>query len=136
MARDRQNGKFRGRRGEVLFIDARKLGHILDRPHRELNGEDIACLSDADHVWRSKDSANDYSDTPGFGQSASLKEIRRHGHALTPGCYVGADLTEDNDELLFDFMLPLLADQRRIAQILGALDNKIKLNRRMNEILE
>lgn len=101
-----------------------------------MNGEDIACLSDADHVWRSEDSANDYSDTPGFDQSASLKEIRRHGHALTPGCYVVTDLTEDNGELFFDFMLPLLADRRRIAQILGALDDKIKLNRRMNEALE
>ena len=95
LARDRSGGRathaspFRDRRGEVLFIDARKLGPLVDRTHRELTDEDIARIAGTYHAWRSADYA-DYQDLPGFCRSASLEEIRKHGHVLTPGRYVGA----------------------------------------------
>ena len=79
----------RARRGEVLFIDARRLGRMADRTHRELTDEDVARIAGAYHAWR--DGADAYEDLPGFCKSAPLDEVRRHGHVLTPGRYVGAE---------------------------------------------
>jgi len=88
---------WRDRRGEVLFIDARKLGHLVDRTRRELSGEDIARIADAYHAWRGEPEAGTYAEVPGFCKAATLEEIRGHGHVLTPGRYVGAaDIDEDN----------------------------------------
>ena len=89
LARDRKNGKFRDRRGQMLFIDARKLGPLVDRTHRELTDEDIARIADTYHAWRGEKEAGEYADMPGFCKSAPLDEIRKHGHVLTPGRYVG-----------------------------------------------
>ncbi len=111
LARDRRNGKFRDRRGEILFIDARKLGNMVDRTHRELGDEDIARIADTYHAWRSKDAA-DYADTPGFCKSATLEEVRRHGHALTPGRYVGAAPADNDGEPFADKMARLAAQWR------------------------
>ncbi len=115
LARDRRNGKFRDRRGEILFIDARKLGNMVDRTHRELGDEDIARIADTYHAWRGRDSAADYADTPGFCKSATLEEVRRHGHVLTPGRYVGVAHTE-NDGEPFDEKMARLAAQWREQQ--------------------
>jgi type I restriction-modification system DNA methylase subunit len=82
----------RDRRGEVLFIDARKLGHLVDRTRRELSDDDIARIAGAYHAWRGADGAAAYADEPGFCKAASLEEIRGHDHVLTPGRYVGAGL--------------------------------------------
>ena len=98
LARDRQNGKFRDRRGEILFIDARKLGTMVDRTHRELTDEDIAHIADTYHAWRSTGAADDFDDELGFCKSAALGEVIRHGYVLTPGRYVGAELPEDDGE--------------------------------------
>ncbi len=99
IARDKKNGRFRDRRGGVLFIDARKLGTLVDRVHRELNEEDIARIADTYHAWRGdKDCGIKYADIPGFCKSASIEEIRSHGHVLTPGRYVGAAEVEDDGE--------------------------------------
>ncbi len=98
LARDRKNGKFRDRRGQVLFIDARKLGPLVDRTHRELTDEDIAKIAGAYHAWRGEKGAGEYADVPGFCKSAPLEEIRKHGHVLTPGRYVGAEAQEDDGE--------------------------------------
>ena len=62
LARDRHNGRFRDRRGEVLFIDARRLGQMIDRTHRELTDEDIARISDTYHAWRGEEGAGAYED--------------------------------------------------------------------------
>ncbi len=102
LARDKSANSLRDRRGEVLFIDARKLGHLVDRTRREFSGEDIALIADTYHRWRGKPDAvvaaglEPYTDEPGFCRSATLDEVRGHGHVLTPGRYVGAADVEDD----------------------------------------
>ncbi len=71
--RDRKGGKFRGRHSEVLFIDARKLGRMVDRTHRELTDEDIARIADTYHAWRGEKGTGEYADTPGFCKAAALE---------------------------------------------------------------
>ena len=84
LTRDRGGGRLRDRRGETLFIDARKLGRMMDRTHRELTGDDIARIADTYHAWRGEEGAGVYADVPGFCRSAVLEEVRKHGHVLTP----------------------------------------------------
>ena len=98
LARNKKNGRFRDRRGETLFIDARKMGTLVDRTHRELTDNDLAKIAGTYHAWRGdKDSAK-YADVPGFCKATKLDDIRKHGHVLTPGRYVGAEETEDDGE--------------------------------------
>jgi type I restriction enzyme M protein len=97
ISRDKKNGRFRDRRGETLFIDARKMGTLIDRVHRELTDEDIRKIADTYHAWRGdKDCQVKYADIPGFCKSATLDDIRGHNHILTPGRYVGAAEVEDD----------------------------------------
>lgn len=99
IARDKRNGRFRNRQGETLFIDARKLGTMVDRVHKELTDEDIRKIADTYHAWRGdKDCNKKYEDIPGFCKSATIEEIRKHGYVLTPGRYVGAAEVEDDGE--------------------------------------
>jgi len=102
LARDKSNGvardaKLRDRRGEVLFIDARKLGHMVDRTRKEFSDADIEKITRAYHAWRGEGEAGAYEDVPGFCKSATLEEIKEHGYVLTPGRYVGAAEAEDED---------------------------------------
>jgi type I restriction enzyme M protein len=98
LSRDKTNGKFRERRGQILFIDARKMGHLVDRRHREFLDEETAKISDAYHAWRGENGAGTYENVPGFCKSATLKEVESHGFVLTPGRYVGAEEAEDDGE--------------------------------------
>lgn len=98
LSRTKKNGKFRDRRGETLFIDARKMGHLIDRIHRELSDEDIQRIARTYHAWRGEKEAGKYEDISGFCKSATLDEIRSHGHVLTPGRYVGAEEVEVDSE--------------------------------------
>ena len=128
LARDRRDGRFRDRRGEVLFIDARTLGRMVDRTHRELTDEDIARIADTYHAWRGEEGAGGYTDVPGFCKAASLEEVRKHGHVLTPGRYVGAAPQEEDDEPLEDKMKRLVAQLRGQQDEAAELDAAIKAN--------
>jgi type I restriction enzyme M protein len=95
LARNKNPGaKLRDRRGEVLFIDARKIGTLVDRTRKEFADEDIAKIAGVYHAWRE---GKGYGDVPGFCKAAKLEEIRGHNHVLTPGRYVGAKDVEDDD---------------------------------------
>ena len=128
LARDRRNGKFRDRRGEVLFIDARAMGRMTDRTHRELTAEDIARIADTYHAWRGEPDAGEYADVPGFCKSADLEEVRRHGHVLTPGRYVGAAPGEDDGEPFEEKMTRLAAQWREQRAEAERLDAEIEAN--------
>ncbi|MFA7438093.1 type I restriction-modification system subunit M [Castellaniella sp.] len=100
--------KQKKRKGEVLFIDARKLGTMISRVQRELGDEDIARIADAVAAWRGEAvqgaTVTEYADIPGFCRSVSLAEIAEHGHVLTPGRYVGAEAIEDDNEAFAEKM--------------------------------
>ncbi len=128
LARDRKNGKFRDRRGHVLFIDARKLGRMADRTHRELTDEDVARIANTYHAWRGEKEAGEYADVPGFCKSAPLEEVRKHGHVLTPGRYVGAEVQEDDGEPFEEKMKRLTATLREQQAEAAKLDDAIAAN--------
>ena len=96
----------------MLFIDARKLGRMVDRTHRELTDEEIARIADTYHAWRGEKEAGEYKDVPGFRKSATLEDIRKHGYVLTPGRYVGAEAAEDDGEPFEEKMKRLVAQLR------------------------
>ncbi|WP_288504320.1 class I SAM-dependent DNA methyltransferase [uncultured Pseudomonas sp.] len=133
LARNKNPGNgWRDRRGEVLFIDARKLGALVDRTRRELSEEDIQRIADTYHSWRGEPDAGQYQDVPGFCKSASIADIRSHAHVLTPGRYVGTPETEDNGApfaerlaLLNDELEEHFVEGERLAKlvrvVLGAL---------------
>src|SRR5205085_10153371 len=124
-ARDKKNGRFRDRRGETLFIDARQLGTLTDRVHRELTEADIATIAGTYHAWRGDQDAGDYADVPGFCKSASLDDIKKHGHVLTPGRYVGAGAADADDEPFDDKMHRLVATLRQQQAEAARLDAAI-----------
>jgi type I restriction enzyme M protein len=102
----------RDRYGEVLFVDARKLGHMVSRVNRELSDDDIATIADTYHAWRGEPDVKPYDDVPGFCASVTLDAIREHGHVLTPGRYVGAEAIEDDGEPLDEKIARLTAEIR------------------------
>jgi type I restriction enzyme M protein len=127
ITRDRKNGRFRDRRGETLFIDARKLGTMIDRVHRELTDEDISKIADTYHVWRGgKDCDKEYEDVPGFCKAATIEDIREHNHILTPGRYVGAADVEEDDEPFEDKMERLAKELSEQMQESAKLDETIQ----------
>src|SRR2546426_4401535 len=138
LARDKRNGRFRDRRGETLFIDARKLGTLVDRVHRELTDGDVAKIAGAYHAWRGDPpspelrragkGAGKYADVAGFCRAAKLDDIRKHGHVLTPGRYVGAEEIEDDGELFEDKMNRLAATMREQHKHAAKLDAAITAN--------
>jgi len=128
LARDRSNGRFRDRHGEVLFIDARKIGRMVDRTHRELTDDDIARIATTYHAWRGEREAGEYADVPGFCKSATIDEVRKQGHVLTPGRYVAAEAPEDDGEPFEDKMKRLVAELRTQQVEAAKLDAAIAAN--------
>lgn len=97
----------RNRRGQVLFIDARKLGHLVDRTRRELSDEDIARIARTYHAWRGEPDAGYYQDVPGFCKSTILEVIQSHHYVLTPGRYVGAAVDHEDNTPFLERYAPL-----------------------------
>ena len=141
LARNKANGqagqrKLRDRTGEVLFIDARNMGQLVDRTRRELTEDDVHKIADTYHAWRAapgefiseRRQHFPYEDIPGFCKSASLDDIRKHGHVLTPGRYVGAQVAEDDGEAFADKMQRLSAQWREQQQEAARLDAAIEAN--------
>lgn len=128
LVRDRKNHTFRDRAGEILFIDARKLGRMVDRTHRELTDEEIARIAGTYHAWRGEEGAGEYVDTPGFCRSAPLEEVRKHGHVLTPGRYVGAEAVEEDGEPFEEKVRRLVATLREQQAEGAKLDAAIREN--------
>ena len=123
LAKDRSNGlvknsRLRDRRGEILFIDARNMGALVDRTRRELHDDDVARIAATYHAWRGETDAGPYADIPGFCKAASLDDVRKHGHVLTPGRYVGAAAQEEDGEP-FEQKMQRLAAQWREQQALS-----------------
>ena len=90
-------GGWRDRRGEILFIDTRKLGHKVDRTHKGLVDEEIGIIADTYRAWRGEPHTSAYADVPGFCKATNSEEIKTHNYILTPGRYVGAAAEESED---------------------------------------
>lgn len=98
LTKDKKRKGWRNRSGEVLFIDARKMGFLVDRVRRELTAEDIAKVAATYHAWRGEAGTEQYEDVAGYCASVKLADIEKNGYVLTAGRYVGAEDVEDNDE--------------------------------------
>ncbi len=129
LARNRRGGNH-DRSDKVLFVDARKLGHMVDRTHRELDEDVIKRIADTYHAWRGDEDAGEYADVPGFCKSATLEEVRKHGHVLTPGRYVGAEPQADDGEPSAEKMARLSAQWREQRAEAARLDEAIEANLR------
>jgi len=128
LARNKRNSRFRDRRSQTLFIDARKMGSMVDRIHRELSSEDIAKIAGTYHAWRGDKAAGEYADVSGFCKAATLDDMRKHGHVLTPGRYVGAEAPEEDDEPFEKKMQRLSATLRMQRTETRKLDDAIATN--------
>ena len=127
LARDKSANGHRDRRGEILFIDARNLGHMADRTRREFSEKNIETITGAYHRWRAKPDAGlgEYQDIPGFCRSVTLEEVRKHGHVLTPGRYVGAEDAEDDG-------VPFA---ERFAALTATLENQFNESERLTALI-
>jgi type I restriction enzyme M protein len=154
VSRDRQNNKFRDRRGETLFIDARKLGEMIDRKHKTLTEEDIKRIAGTYHAWRGemasmetgqtllaaeqstienylkesgeREEPEGYEDISGFCKTATIDEIRKNGYILTPGRYVGMEEIEDDGEPFEEKMERLTTELAKLFKESRDLEEEIR----------
>jgi type I restriction enzyme M protein len=123
VSKNRHGNGHRARRGEVLFIDARRMGRMETRTLRVLDAVDIAKVAHTYHAWRSKKPEETYAEVPGFVKAATLEEITDHDFVLTPGRYVGAAETEDDGEPI----------DEKIARLAGELYSEFERGRALEE---
>jgi len=116
---------FRDRRGETLFIDARKMGTLVDRVHRELSEEEIGEIARTYHAWRGEQKDATYRNKAGFCKSAILDEIKSHDYVLTPGRYVGAAEVEGDG----------IAFEEKMAALSSALYEQMRKGSRLDKII-
>lgn len=128
LARNKANGRFRDRRGQTLFIDARGLGHLVSRTRRELSEEEITRIARIYHAWRGEPDAGTYSDVPGFCYSATTAEIAANGYVLTPGRYVGVAQPKEDDEPFEQIMRRLVSELQSQQAEAARLDAAIAAN--------
>jgi len=127
VTRSKNDGKTRHRPAETLFIDARQMGQMVDRKHRELTEEDISRITATYHNWRG-DGQGEYQDIAGFCKASNVDEIRGHGYVLTPGRYVGYTEPEDDGEPFDEKMARLTVDLEAQFQESARLEAKIREN--------
>ena len=126
LTKDKKNNSFRDRRGKTLFIDARKMGSMIDRRHRTLNEEDIRKISSIYHAWRGE--GGEYNDVLGLCKSSDIEEIRKNNYVLTPGRYVGTEEEEEDDEEFQEKMQKLISELKQQMEEGARLDKEIKKN--------
>ena len=130
--RDKTSGGSRGwrdRKGNVLFIDARQLGTMVDRTHRELSADDLAKIAGTYHGWRGEADAVAYADVSGFCASATIEEISEHRYILSPGRYVGSEEAEDESEPLPERI------ERLTTELLVAFDEGMRFQSSVRTVL-
>ena len=127
VTRDKKDHSFRDRRGQILFIDARNMGVMIDRRHRELTDEDVKKISSMYHAWRGENKLK-YEDITGFCKSAKLEEVEKNNFILTPGRYVGIEEVEEDDEEFEEKMKRLTAELSEQMKEGQKLDQDIKKN--------
>ena len=126
--RDKSAGgsrKWRDRHREVLFIDTRKLGNMVDRTHREFSDGDIREVASTYHSWRGEPDSAIYEDIPGFSSTVTIDEIARHRYVLTPGRYVGTEAAEEEDEPIADKIKRLRRQLDQDFEASNALQSKV-----------
>ena len=128
LAKYKKNGRFRDRRGETLFIDARKLGILKNRVQRELTDADVERIAGAYHAWRGDKGAGEYADVAGFCKSATIADITANNFVLTPGRYVGAEAVEGDAESFAQKMARLTATLFEQQAEAARLDSLIAAN--------
>jgi type I restriction enzyme M protein len=119
LSKNREN-----RKEKILFIDARKMGTMITRKHRELSDEEIGKICDTYHNWR--DGAAEYEDIKGFCKSAEKEQIEEHEYILTPGRYVGIEAAEDDGEPFDEKMTRLTGDLAEMFVKSHELEDEIK----------
>jgi len=130
LARDKSDGPGSGgacrdRRRETLFIDARQMGALVDRTHKELSDEDISSIAGTYHAWRGEPGTSDYADVPAFCKGVTTDQIAEQGHVLTPGRYVGALDAEDDGEPFDEKMKRLTVKLRKQFEESAKLEEEI-----------
>jgi type I restriction enzyme M protein len=136
LSRNKHHNRFRDRRRQTLFIDARNLGHLVDRVHRELSKEETQRIAQTYHTWRGTEDplrnphakVREYTDIPGFCKSVTTDEIKQHGYVLTPGRYVGAEEVEDEGEPFEEKMTGLVNELNAQFAESVQLEQAIKAN--------
>lgn len=122
LTRNKANGKFRNRTDEILFIDTRNMGHLINRRTREFSAEDVSLISGTYHEWRKPNGK--YEDVKGSCNSASIERVKELDYVLTPGRYVG--LPEDKDD--FDF-------NERFGSLKAEFEEQLKEEKRLNALI-
>ena len=126
LARNRTNHKFRNRAGEILFIDARKIGALISRKNKAFNDDDIKQIADVYHKWRNIDGS--YEDVQGFCKSATLAEVEANNFVLTPGRYVGTEEAEDDGISYDEKVTEISQNLKGYFEKSTALQERIKIN--------
>jgi type I restriction enzyme M protein len=117
---------FCNRENEILFVDARNLGTMVDRRHRELSNDDIRKVAETYHIWRNVD--GDYVDVQGFCKAAKIEEVKEHEYSLTPGRYVGIEDVEDDGILYEEKMEKLTSELGELFAKSRGLEEEIRKN--------
>lgn len=121
---------YRNRQGETLFIDARNMGEMVDRTHKELTKDDIAKIAQTYHAWRGEEKDGEYTDEAGYSKSATLEEIQKNDYVLTPGRYVGVAEEEDDgipfEEKMTELTSTLFAQMQEAEELDKAILENLK----------